>query len=126
VRGECDIGQDIVAGLLGKARLEHADGFAAIGHRREDAGTTSAGLDHEALASERAPVRASRQRHALGGLASLDPPGRVAARMAESHERPSAEVGKEKRDRCGAERACEALGDDVGCGDRRRVLDRRE
>ena len=78
------------------------------------------------LGGERAAVRSSRQGHALGGFAALSARGRPRARVPEPDERPAAEVGDEEGDLARAEGVPEALGEDVGGGERRGVLHGRE
>jgi hypothetical protein len=46
--------------------------------------------------------------------------------VAKPDQRPTAEVGNQQRDPGCAERLCEALAEDVGGGDRRRILDGHE
>ena len=123
VCGERDVRQRPLVRSSRKAQLEHADGLAAVGHRREQTDAVGVVLHLERLAGERAALRASVQGHALRRLAPLGTAGRGAVGMAEPDERPAAEVRDEKRDLRGAERVREALGEDVGRRDRRGVLD---
>ena len=83
-----------------------------------DASTLRGGFDHEGLRLQRVALRASRQRHALGGLPTLGPPGRRAAGVAQADERPTAEVRDQEGDLGGAQRDGELLGEHVGRRDR--------
>ena len=80
----------------------------------------------DALAGERDAVRGARQGHALRGFPTLRPRVLVAAGVAEPDQRPTAEVGNQQRHPGRAESLCEALAEDVGGGDRRRILDGHE
>jgi hypothetical protein len=83
----------------------------------------SVGFYLKRLAGQRAAMRASHQGHALGRFAPLSSAGRRAGGVAESNERPAAEVRNEKGNLRRAKRVSEALGEDISRGDRRCVLD---
>ena len=68
VGGGRDLVQHVLVRRVVEDQFEHADGFAAVGHRREHAGPVHAVFDLDRLRGECAAVRASRQGHALGGL----------------------------------------------------------
>ena len=126
VRGGRDLGQHLFVRRLAEQKFEHADGFSAVGHRREHAGPVRAGFEHDRLGGQRAPGRASHQRHPLGGLVALRARGCAAAGVAEPDERVAAEVGDEERHLAGAQLARKALAEDIGRGERRSVLNGRE
>ena len=127
VRGERDLGQHLFVRRLAEQELEHADGFPAVGHRREHAGAVRAVFDARPPA-RRARARAScpDQRHPLGGLVTLRARGCAAAGVAEPDERVAAEVGDEERHLARVQLARKPLAEDVGSGERRSVLDGRE
>ena len=123
---ERDLGQHLLVRRLGEQKLEDADGLPAVGHRREHARPVRAGFEHERLGGERTPGSAVHQRHPLGGLVTLRARGCAAAGVAEPDERVAAEVRDEERHLPGVQLARKALAEDIGSGERRSVLNRRE
>jgi hypothetical protein len=126
VRRGRNIGHRLVVRHPRQVELEHADRLPAVGHRREQAGAAGAAQHLDGLAHERAALRCPRQRHPLRGLTALRAHCRRAAGVVEPDERLAGEVGDEEGDAGCAERVGEALADDVGRVDRRRVLDGRQ
>src|SRR4051812_4259300 len=80
------------SGGAGRLEFEHADGFPAVGHRREHAGLVRPNVDPDGLGGQRATLRASLQRHPLGGFATLRARSVDAAGVAEPDEGSSTEV----------------------------------
>ena len=78
------------------------------------------------LGGQRAPGRASHQRHPLGGLVTLRARGRAVAGVAEPDQRVAAEVRDEERNLAGVQLARKTLAENVGSGERRSVLNGRE
>ena len=106
VRGERDIGHGLFVRRLGEAEFEHADGFSAVGHRREQAGAVRAVFDARPSgwrAHGRAGFPSNGTRSA--GFAALSARGGRAAGVAEPDERLAAEVCDEKGNLARAERA---------------------
>ncbi len=96
VRGERDIGHHLFVRRFVEAEFEHADGFPAVGHRREQASARCAGFALDRLRRERAPLRASRQVDALAGFPPLRASSASATGVAEPDECLAAEVCDEK------------------------------
>ena len=71
-------------------------------------------------------MRCTHQRHALGGLTALRPRGQLAPGVLEPDQRPTAEVGDQKRDVVGADGLPEPIAEHIHRGYRGRILDRRE
>ena len=125
VRGERDFGQHLL--VRGSRRMSSSTPIASP--RLVTGANTRAVravFDARRLGGERAAVRASHQRHALGGLAALSARGGAAAGVTEPDERMAAEVRDEERHLARAELAREPLAEHVGGGERRGVLDGRE
>ena len=120
---EGDVGQRRLVGCLAQGQLEHADRLPAIGDRREHPRSLDSAVHHDALAGERGAVRGPRQGHPLRGFPTLRPRVLVAAGVAEPDQRPTAEVGNQQRHLGRAEGVGEAVAEDVGGGDGRRILD---
>ena len=53
MRGERDLGQQLLVGPLPEEQLQHADGLPPVGHRREHARPVRAGFDDNRLRGER-------------------------------------------------------------------------
>ena len=126
VRGERDLGQHLFVRRLAEKKFEHTDRFPAVGHRREHARPVRAVFEYDRLGGQRAPGRASHQRHPHGGLLTLRARGRGVAGVAEPDQRVAAEVRDEKRNLAGVQFARKPLAEDVGSGERRSVLNGRE
>jgi hypothetical protein len=126
VCGERDLGLHSFVRRVVEHQFEHADGLAAVGHRREHARPAGAVLLEDRLRGQRAPGQGSDQRHPLGGLVALGARGRAAAGVAEPDQRMAAEVRDQERDLPRGQLARKPLAEDVGGGERRRVLDGRE
>jgi hypothetical protein len=126
MRSERDVSQRLRVGRGGEGELEHADGFAAVGDRRERADAVGVGFELDRLRGQCPAVRSSRQGHALGGFAALSARGRSAAGVPEPDQRLAAEVGDQEGDLARADGGPEALGEDVGGGERRGVLHGRQ
>ena len=128
MRSQRDVREDLFVRTAGKAELDKADRFPAVGHGRVQASSAAVltGFDHDRLAGERAPVRCSRQRHALSGLTALRARGELAPGVLESDQRLTAEVGDQKGDIVGPDRLPEPIAEDIDGSHRRRILDRRE
>jgi hypothetical protein len=120
---EGDVGQRLLVGRLSQAELQHTDGLPPIGDRREHARSLGCVVHHQALSEERRAVRAARQGHALRGFPTLGPRVLIAPGVSEPDERPTAEIGNQQGHPRRAEGVCEALANDVGGGDGRRILD---
>jgi hypothetical protein len=126
VRGERDVGHDRLVRCPREHELEQADRLAAVGDRREQARVVVAAFDDDDLLGQRAAVGGVHQRDALGGLAALGSRGRSVARVAQADERAPAEVRDQERHLRRAEGISQALTENVGRRDRRRVLDGRQ
>jgi hypothetical protein len=126
VRRERDVGQHLFVRQLAEEKLEHTDGFPAVGHRRTHARPIRGVLQYDRLGGQRAPGRTSHQRHAHRGLVTLRACGRAVPRVAEPDERVAAEIRDEKRNVAGVQLARKPLAEDIGSGERRSVLNGRK
>ena len=80
VRGERDLGQHLFVRSLAEQKFQHADGFPAVGHRREQRVPSASGSSTTAWEANARPGELSDQRHPLGGLVTLRARGRSCCR----------------------------------------------
>jgi hypothetical protein len=125
MRRQRNIPERLLVRRGGKAELQQPDRFPAIGHRCLQASSAVAipTIDLDRLAGQRAALRSTDQRHALGGLAALSACGRCAGAMVEPDQRLPAEVRDQEGDVKRTDGFPQALAEDLDGSDRRRILD---
>lgn len=125
MRRQSNVSETVLVGLLSETQLQDSDGFAAVGHGSQHAPTLAPAVDLDGLVSQRPSVRTAAQRHPLSRV-SLRAGRRQRPVMGEADEQIAAEVRNQERHPERADRLPKVPRHDIGCGDRRRVFNRRQ